>query len=155
MLPSKWEKIGPLFYKINTYLQKTTTCTGLQAEQILSVKIWNIYIFNLGWGFCDFFLFYFQKLQLLVEKKFVLTFAALYFFYLSKIFKILFQAGNINIFVFHGIFYNRSAQLKSYFSDKKSQQWNLRNTSVEKMLNENTSRHSNSNSSKTALKRLS
>ena len=28
-----------LFYKINTCLQKTTTCTGLRAEKIFSVDI--------------------------------------------------------------------------------------------------------------------
>ena len=28
-----------LFYKINTFLQKTTTCIGLEAEQIFSVNI--------------------------------------------------------------------------------------------------------------------
>ena len=32
-------KFESLFYKINIYLQKTTTCIGLQAEQISSVNI--------------------------------------------------------------------------------------------------------------------
>ena len=27
------------FYKINTFLQKTITCIGLQAEQVFSVNI--------------------------------------------------------------------------------------------------------------------
>ena len=34
-------------------MQKNTT--GLQAEQIFSVTICNIYIFNFGYGFCDSF----------------------------------------------------------------------------------------------------
>ena len=32
-------KFESLFYKINTSLQKTTTCIGLQAEQIFSANI--------------------------------------------------------------------------------------------------------------------
>ena len=32
-------KLESLFYKINTCLQKTTTYTGLEAEQIFSVNI--------------------------------------------------------------------------------------------------------------------
>ena len=36
---SKLRKFEPFFYKINTYLQKTTTCIGLQAEEIFSVNI--------------------------------------------------------------------------------------------------------------------
>ena len=35
----KVRKCESLFYKINTFLQKTTTCIGLQAEQIFSVNI--------------------------------------------------------------------------------------------------------------------
>ena len=38
---------------------------------------------------------------------------------LSQIFKILFQTGNINIFEIHGVFFSRSVQLKSSFSDEK------------------------------------
>ena len=35
----KVRKCESLFYKINTFLQKTTTCIGLQAEQIFSENI--------------------------------------------------------------------------------------------------------------------
>ena len=35
----KVKKIQPLLYKIDTCLQKTNTCTGLQAEKIFSVNI--------------------------------------------------------------------------------------------------------------------
>ena len=38
----------------------------------------------------------------------------------SQIFKILFQTGDINIFVLCGVFYSRYVQLKSSFSDKKT-----------------------------------
>ena len=37
-----------------------------------------------------------------------------------QIFKILFQTGIINIFVLHSVFFSRSAQLKSSFSDEKT-----------------------------------
>ena len=39
---------------------------------------------------------------------------------LSQIFKILFQTGNINIFVLRGVFFSRYVQLKSSFSDEKT-----------------------------------
>ena len=38
----------------------------------------------------------------------------------SQIFKILFQTGDINIFVLRGVFVSRYVQLKSSFSDEKS-----------------------------------
>ena len=38
----------------------------------------------------------------------------------SEIFKILFQTGNINIFVLRGVFFSRYVQLKSSFSDEKT-----------------------------------
>ena len=37
----------------------------------------------------------------------------------SHIFKILFQTGDINIFVLRGVFFSRYVQLKSSFSDEK------------------------------------
>ena len=39
---------------------------------------------------------------------------------LSQIFKILFQTGDINIFVPRGVFFSRNAQLKNSFSDENS-----------------------------------
>ena len=38
----------------------------------------------------------------------------------SQIFKILFQTGDINIFVLRGVFFSRYVQLKSSFSDEKN-----------------------------------
>ena len=38
----------------------------------------------------------------------------------SQIFKILFQTGDINIFVLRGVFFSRNVQIKSSFSDEKS-----------------------------------
>ena len=35
----KVRKFDSSFYKINTFLQKLTTCPGLQTEQILSVNL--------------------------------------------------------------------------------------------------------------------
>ena len=37
----------------------------------------------------------------------------------SQIFKILFQTGDINIFVLRGVFFSRYAQLKISFPDEK------------------------------------
>ena len=39
---------------------------------------------------------------------------------MSQIFKILFQTGDINIFVLCGVFFSRYVQLKSSFSDEKN-----------------------------------
>ena len=38
----------------------------------------------------------------------------------SQIFKILFQTGDVNIFVLRGVFFSRYVQLKSSFSDEKN-----------------------------------
>ena len=40
----------------------------------------------------------------------------------SQIFKILFQTGDINTFVLHGVFFSRYVRLKSSFSDEKKPQ---------------------------------
>ena len=39
---------------------------------------------------------------------------------MSQIFKIIFQTGDINIFVLRGFFFSRYVQLKSSFSDEKN-----------------------------------
>ena len=60
----------------------------------------------------------------------------------SQIFKILFQTGDINIFVLRGVFFSRYVQLKSSFSDeKRHQQWNLRHTSVDKLSKINVAKY--------------
>ena len=113
-----------LFYKVNTFLQKTTTCIGLQAEQIFSVNI--SYIFSiLGVAFVVPFPCYFQKLQLFVVKKFWSDFCWIVFPFvwsqkMSQIFKISFQTRDINIFVLSGVFSRRYVQLKSSFSEEKN-----------------------------------
>ena len=55
-------------YMYNTFLQKTTTCIGLQAEQIFSVNIYP-YFFNFGRGFCGSFSVLFPKAQASCGKK--------------------------------------------------------------------------------------
>ena len=77
--------------------------------------------------------YYFQKLQLLVVKNFELIFAALYFYIyelknVSQIFKILFQTGDINIFVLRGVFVSRYVQIKSSFSGEKNISHEIRDT---------------------------
>ena len=53
----------------------------------------------------------------------------------SQIFKILFQTGDINIFVLRGVFFSRYVQLKSSFSDEKSISVEIRNFSREAIGN--------------------
>ena len=47
---------------------------------------------------------------------------------MSQIFKILFQTGNINIFVPHGVLFSRYVQLKSSFSAEKNTRGGIRDT---------------------------
>ena len=79
----------------------------------------------LGVAFAVPFLCYFQKLELLVVKKFELIFAALYSIFMSlksvsQILKILPQTGYVNIFVLRGAFFSRYVQLKSSLLTKKT-----------------------------------
>ena len=61
---------------------------------------------------------------------------------MSQIFKILFQTGDINIFVLRGVVFSRYGQLKSSFSDeKKHQPWSLRHTLVEKLSKNNVAQY--------------
>ena len=39
---------------------------------------------------------------------------------MSQILKILFQTGDVNIFVLRGVFFSRYFQLKSFFFDEKN-----------------------------------
>ena len=62
----------------------------------------------------------------------------------SHIFKILFPAGDINIFVLCGVFFSRYVQLKSSFSDEKiirDTEKNLRQTFVEKLSKINVAKY--------------
>ena len=61
------------------------------------------------------------------KKKNELIFPAWYFYLyelksISWIFKILFQTGDVNIFVLLGIFFSKYVKLKSSFSDEKKYQ---------------------------------
>ena len=47
---------------------------------------------------------------------------------MSQIFKILFQTGNINIFVLRGVLFRRYVQLKSFFSDEENNSNRIRDT---------------------------
>ena len=77
-------KFEPLFYKINKFLEKTNACVRLQAEQIFSINIFWMHIFSiLGVAFAIPFPCYFQKLQLLVVKKFWNNLA--FYFYLYEL----------------------------------------------------------------------
>ena len=78
----KVRKFESLFYKINTYLQKTTPCIRLRAEQIFSVDTKYTYFSILGVAFTVPFLCYFQKLQLLVVKKIWTNFCWIVLLYL-------------------------------------------------------------------------
>ena len=86
-----------------------------------------IYIFfNFGRGFCVSFPMLFPKAPASCCKKmlkqFLLHCTAIFMSskIMSQIFKILFQTGDINIFVLRGVFFSRYVQLKSSFSDEKT-----------------------------------
>ena len=104
-LTFKLRKFEGLFYKINTFTKNTYT-----------------YFSILGVTIAVPFLCYFQKLQFVV-KKFWTNFCCFVLLMSSKsvsqIFKILFQTGDINIFVLQGVFFSRYVRLKSSFSDEK------------------------------------
>ena len=78
----KVRKFESWLYKINTCLQKTTTCIGLRAEQMLYVNIWYTNSSILGVAFTVPFLCYFQKLQLLDVKRFWTNFCWIVLLYL-------------------------------------------------------------------------
>ena len=95
----KVRKFELLFYKINTRLQKTTLDCGQNKYPLWIFNI-NKHIFHF-WAVP--FLCYFQKLQLLVIKKFWNNFCCFVILFLwaqkmcLRFLKILFQTGNINI----------------------------------------------------------
>ena len=85
----------------------------------------NIYIFSiLGVAFAVPFVCFFQKLQLLVIKKFWDNFWWIVLLFVwaqkvSQIFKILFQTGDSNSFVLLGAFFSSYVRLKSSCSAEK------------------------------------
>ena len=111
----KVRKFESLFYKINTFLQKTTSYFGLRVEKIFSVNTYT-YFSILGVPFTDPCLCYFKKLQVLLDCTSIFISSKS----VSQIFKILFQTGDINFFVRRGFFFSRHVQLKSCFSEEKN-----------------------------------
>ena len=86
-----------------------------------------IYIFfGFGCGFYGSFPMLFPKAPACCCKtilnEFLLHFTSIFLSSkrVSQIFKIFFQVGDINIFVFHGVFFSRYVPLKSSFFDKKN-----------------------------------
>ena len=86
-----------------------------------------IYIFfGFGCGFYGSFPMLFPKAPACCCKtilnEFLLHFTSIFISSkrVSQIFKIFFQVGDINIFVFHGVFFSRYVPLKSSFFDKKT-----------------------------------
>ena len=109
----KVRKFELLLCKINTFLQKTTTCIGLQVEQIFAVNREYTYFSILGVVFAVPFLCIFPKALASCSKKklkmFLLhcTSICMSSKSMSQIFKILFQTGNIKIFVFCAVFFSK------------------------------------------------
>ena len=118
----KVTKFEPLFYKINTCLQKNYHLHWIAGRATLLCQ-YLIYIFSiLGVGFSALSLCYFQKLQLFVVKKFWNSFCCIVLLFVwaqkeSQIFTIVLETGAINIFVFLGDFFIRYVRLKSSFSE--------------------------------------
>ena len=88
---------------------------------------YKIYIFfSFGHGSCGSFAMLFPKAPASCCKKILSQFLlhCISIFMSSKsvsqIFKILFQTGDVNIFVLRGVFFSRYGQLNSSFSDKKT-----------------------------------
>ena len=59
----------------------------------------------------------------------------------SQIFKILFQIGDINVFVLYGVFFSRYFQLKSHFSHEKNICGEIWETSEEKLSKINVAKY--------------
>ena len=118
----KVTKFEPLFYKINTCLQKNYHLHWIAGRATMLCQ-YLIYIFSiLGVGFSVLSLCYFQKLQLFVVKKFWNNFCCIVLLFVwaqkeSQIFTIVLETGAIHIFVFLGDFFIRYVRLKSSFSE--------------------------------------
>ena len=82
--------------------------------------------FNFGRGFCGSFSMLFPKAPASCGKKVLKSFLlhctsiCMSSKSVSHIFKLLFQTGDINVFVLHGVFFSGYVQLKSSFSDEKN-----------------------------------
>ena len=82
----KVRKFESLFYKIDTCLQKTTTCIGLQAEHIFSVNVSYMYFVNFGEWLLRFLFYVISRTwSFLWLKHFEINFAALHFYFYYSI----------------------------------------------------------------------
>ena len=107
MLLSKWENLSRCSKKL-TCSQNTTSFVGLEAEEIFFVNIEYIIFLKIWAWFLRGFFVFLKKFW----KNIKISFIALYFHLFelkreSQNFKILFQTGNINIFVLRGVFYGK------------------------------------------------
>ena len=141
MLPSKWENLSRCSTKLIHVWKKTTTCIGLQAQQIFSVNILYTYFSILGVAFAVSFLCYFQKLQLLVVKIFWANFCCivLLYFWDQKVYlRFLKPYFKLEILVFSPFLVSF---LVDMFSDKKIISGEIWNTLVEKLLRINVAKY--------------
>ena len=120
----KVRKFELLFYKINTFLQKTTTCIGLQAEQIFPVNTWYTYFFNFGRGFCGSFSMLFSKVPGSLQNTWNFSCIVLLFVWAQKLclrFLKSFLKLEILMFLSFGVsFLVDMFNWKSYFLTKKT-----------------------------------
>ena len=136
-------KFESLFSKIYTFLRKTNTCTGLQAETIFS---WYIYIFSIvGVASAVIFLF-FEKLQLLVIKCWNNFYCIVLLFIWAQ--KACLRSLNFHfkldilIFLFFVVsFLVDIFKQKASFLMKKHQRWNLRHTLEKKVSKFNVAKY--------------
>ena len=121
MLPSKWENLSccPTIY---THFCKNyhLHCTARRAN-ILCIYI----LFQFWEWFFGSFWKLFLKASASCGKKNWNNFCCIVLLFVwvqkvSQIFKILFQTGDVNIFVHCGVFFSGYVQLKSSFSDKNN-----------------------------------
>ena len=120
----KVKNFESFFYNINTCLHNYQHWIAGRAN-ILSIYITYIF-FNFGVAFAVYFLCYFQKLQLLVVKKFWTKFCCIVLPYLwaQKMFLRLlnpyFKLDILNICALCGVFFSRYVRIKSSFCDEKN-----------------------------------
>ena len=119
-------KIESLLYKINTCLQKNYHLHWIGGRANIISK-YIIYIFFNFWrGFYGSFPTLFPKDPASCYKKilnqFLLHCTSIFMSSknVSQIFKILFQTGDINIFVLRGVFFSRYVQLKTSLLTEKT-----------------------------------
>ena len=124
MLPSKWENLSRYSAKLIHACKKLPL--GLDCRQSKYFRlILNIYIFPiLG----VFFLLHCTSICMISKS-------------VSQIFKILFQAGYINIFVLCGVFLVDLFHWKAPFLTKRYRRWNLRHALVEKLSKFNVAKY--------------